>query len=243
MNLIVDVGNSFVKLAVFQNYSLKHSSKCRREDFFEKTEILLKDWPQLSQAILSWTVKEVAEEAGFLEKRLNLHKLTSDCRLPFKNSYATPNSLGKDRIALVAAAVKEFPGKNCLVIDAGTCVTYDFKTSAEEYLGGAISPGLNMRFEAMHKFTGNLPLLKAEDETKLLGTNTIDCMQSGALNGLVFEINSFVDAYMAEYKHLTIILTGGDYQILSKRVKNGIFANPNFLLEGLNHILEFNISQ
>uniref|UniRef100_UPI0030D97038 type III pantothenate kinase n=1 Tax=uncultured Salegentibacter sp. TaxID=259320 RepID=UPI0030D97038 len=149
----------------------------------------------------------------------------------------------KDRLALVAAGALKYQNKNLLVIDAGTCITFDFKNDKNEYLGGAISPGLQMRLKALHNFTAKLPLVKLEENITLIGDSTKNSILSGVLNGVAAELDGIIDRYKADYKYLTIILTGGDSQILSKRVKNGIFANPNFLLEGLNYILEFNKTQ
>ncbi|MGB8374634.1 MAG: type III pantothenate kinase, partial [Salegentibacter sp.] len=152
-------------------------------------------------------------------------------------------TLGKDRIALTAAACLQYPGENVLVIDAGTCVTYDFKSEREEYLGGAISPGLSMRFRALHEFTSKLPLVAPEEKTELEGSSTEESINTGVLMGLRLEIDGMIDSYREKKKFLTVILTGGDMQILSVRLKNSIFANPNFLLSGLNYILEFNKTQ
>ncbi|HZJ36686.1 MAG TPA: type III pantothenate kinase, partial [Gillisia sp.] len=178
-----------------------------------------------------------------LEDGSRLFILNQQLPQVFTNLYATPNTLGNDRIALVSAASKHFPTENVLVIDAGTCITYDFKNNKNEYLGGAISPGMEMRYKAMHNFTENLPLLDREEEIKLIGNSTNYCMHSGVIYGITFEIDGIIAAYQGQYKDLTIILTGGDAQFLCKRLKNSIFANSNFLLEGLNYILEFNKSQ
>ncbi|WP_316928119.1 type III pantothenate kinase [Gillisia marina] len=168
-----------------------------------------------------------------------------DQELPqvFSNSYATPKTLGNDRIALVSAASKLYPNQNVLVIDAGTCITFDIKNIENEYLGGAISPGLQMRYQAMNTFTENLPLLEPEEAVDLIGNTTIKSIQSGVIFGITAEIDGVISMYNSQFKDLTIILTGGDSVFLCKRLKNSIFANSNFLLEGLNYILEFNKSQ
>ncbi|HSM63616.1 MAG TPA: type III pantothenate kinase, partial [Gillisia sp.] len=155
----------------------------------------------------------------------------------------TPKTLRNDRIAVRSAACKTYPTQNVLVIDAGTCITFDFKNAENRYLGGAISPGLQMRFQAMHTFTENLPLLEPEDEVELIGNTTVKSMQSGVVTGIIAEIEGVISRYSSQFEDLKIILTGGDSQFLCKRLKNSIFANSNFLLEGLNYILEFNKSQ
>ncbi|HEY9185594.1 MAG TPA: type III pantothenate kinase [Salegentibacter sp.] len=243
MNLVVDIGNTLVKMAVFQNASLQYKVAVAGKDFFQKTKEIFKSFPNIEYSILSSVIKNTEREEKFLEERSELVILTMDIKQPFTNHYVTPSTLGKDRIALIAAAVKNYPGKNVLVIDAGSCITYDFKNKKEEYLGGAISPGLAMRFRAMHEFTGNLPLFKAAENQLVTGNSTQKAMNSGAVNGVVFEIDGFINSYKSENKDLTIILTGGDMLFLSKQLKNSIFANPNFLFEGLNYILEFNKTQ
>jgi type III pantothenate kinase len=161
----------------------------------------------------------------------------------FSNAYATPKTLGNDRIALVSAASKLYPSQNVLVIDVGTCITFDIINSENQYLGGAISPGLQMRYRALNTFTENLPLLEPQEEVNLIGNTTMMSMHSGVIFGIISEIDGVISMYKSQYKDLTIILTGGDSVFLCKRLKNSIFANSNFLLEGLNYILEFNKSQ
>ncbi|MDT0686230.1 type III pantothenate kinase [Autumnicola psychrophila] len=243
MNLVVDIGNTSVKMAVFQNNSLLDKRIFSLSDFFKNFQKIKDQFPEIKDCMLSSVVNTISEEKKMLQQSTDLIELTPALSLPFKNKYASPSTLGKDRIALVAAAVAKFPHKNTLVIDAGTCVTFDFKNKKEEYLGGAISPGLEMRFKALHKFTANLPLLKPGDNLQLIGTSTAGSINSGVVNGLLLEIEGTMASYATEYKDLTIILTGGDTQFLSMRLKNSIFANSNFLLEGLNHILEFNKTQ
>ena len=149
--------------------------------------------------------------------------------------------MGVDRIALVSSAASQFPNKNVLIIDAGTCITYDFINEKGCYLGGAISPGIKMRYQSLHKFTKKLPLLETKLPENLIGGSTEECIHSGVVNGVINEIDSNIDSYRKKNKDLTIVLTGGDVNFLSNRLKNGIFANPNFLLQGLNTILTYNL--
>lgn len=243
MNLVVDIGNSSVKTAVFQNDRLLEKVVFPKENFFKKISDLLHKHPSISHSIVSSVVNDINEEVKFLLVYSEVLVLENSTSLPFLNDYGTPETLGRDRIAVVAAACHQFPGKNVLVVDAGTCVTYDFKNDKEEYKGGAISPGLNMRFRALNTFTSKLPLIENADSTALVGRSTEESIRTGVGMGLVLEVDGFIDSYMAENKDLTVILTGGDAQFLSIRLKNGIFANSNFLLEGLNYILEFNKTQ
>ena len=243
MNLVVDVGNTLVKLAVYQEDELLKKKTFIRQDFLKNLEEIHQSHPKIENALLSSVAKTPAMALQKLEERYNLLILDQDTPQIFKNLYATPKTLGHDRIALVSAAARQFPDKNVLVIDAGSCITYDFKNDQNEYMGGAISPGVQMRFNAMNTFTERLPLLEPEEEVKLVGNSTKNSMQAGVIYGVTAEIDGMISSYRAQNKDLTIILTGGDAQILCKRLKNSIFANSNFLLEGLNYILEFNKSQ
>jgi len=139
--------------------------------------------------------------------------------------------------------MNKFPDKNVLIIDAGTCITYDFINHKNEYLGGAISPGIKMRYNALHNLTANLPLLEAKPPKDLIGKSTSESIHSGIVNGILKEIDGIVLEYQKKYQDLTVILTGGDTKFLSKQLKSSIFANSNFLLEGLNFILEFNTNE
>lgn len=243
MNLVIDIGNTLVKMAVFQGDVLIQKKIVIKQDFLKNLEEFQLKHPKIEFALLSSVAKTSPRWIQKLEEQSKLYLLTQDLPQVFINKYATPATMGQDRIALVSAASKAYPTQNTLVIDAGTCITYDFKTAENEYLGGAISPGLHMRYKAMHTFTEKLPLLEPEDQVQLTGNSTKNSMHAGAIFGLTGEIEYMIAAYTAQYKDLTIILTGGDAQFLCKRLKNSIFANSNFLLEGLNYILEFNKSQ
>ncbi|MGB5270960.1 MAG: type III pantothenate kinase, partial [Eudoraea sp.] len=166
--------------------------------------------------------------------------LSPNSKIPFKNSYATPQTLGMDRVALATAAFYFNPDANTLVIDAGTCITYDMINDYGEYLGGAISPGLRMRYKALHEHTSKLPLLEPKNYNDIIGNSTDASIHSGVLNGICREIDGVIGQYQSRFEDLTVILTGGDAQILSKRLKNTIFAHSNFLLKGLNYLLEYN---
>ncbi|TBW28048.1 type III pantothenate kinase [Gramella sp. KN1008] len=243
MNLVIDAGNTLVKTAVFQNNRLLERRAFNKKEFSENFQIICKDFPEITHAVISSVTSDDAEIISEVKGIYFLLELNSTIKLPFKNEYATPATLGKDRMALVAAAVKDYPGQNVLVIDAGTCITYDIKTADESYLGGAISPGMGMRFRSLHKFTANLPLVEPKPDVELIGKSTETSILSGIINGIRMELRGTIEAYRAEFKDLTVIFTGGDSQILSIPLKNSIFANSNFLLEGLNFILEFNKTQ
>ena len=240
MNLIVDVGNTYVKLAVFQEQNLLWQQKLDPEDFPKVIKKVFKKYHDIQSAIISSVVIFDKKYISVLSIFVEVHILSHSTEIPFKNSYATPQTLGMDRIALATAAFYHNPDANTLVIDAGTCITYDMINDYGEYLGGAISPGLRMRYSALNEYTSRLPLLEPEDFHDIIGNSTNAGIHSGVLNGICREIDGVIGQYQSRFEDLTVILTGGDAQILSKRLKNTIFANSNFLLEGLNYLLEYN---
>lgn len=242
MNLIIDIGNTRAKLAVYKKNKFLKTVICPKEELIQAQEHLREEFPDIKDGILANVAEPKNSYVGWISgldgKTIELSAKTP---VPFYNKYETPETLGLDRIALAAAAVSLYPDKNVLVIDAGTCVTYDIITAKKEYLGGAISPGLNMRFRAINNFTANLPLLRASSkEIPHIGQNTIQSLHLGTTQGLIYEIEGFLQQYKEIYPDLTVILTGGDAEILSKRLKNSIFVAKNFLSTGLNCILEFN---
>lgn len=243
MNLVVDAGNTRIKTAVFQSNSILEKRNFDKKEFLIQLKKIQKNFPEVTHCILSSVTNFNSEHELALEKAFNFLKLDRSTPIPFNNQYDSPETLGLDRIALMAAAVAQYPKRNVLVIDAGTCITYDLKTTKENYLGGAISPGLEMRFKSLHKFTANLPLVMAKPEADLIGKTTETSILSGIINGIKMELKGAIESYKLEFEDLTVIFTGGDSQILSIPLKNGIFANSNFLLEGLNFILEFNKTQ
>ena len=239
MNLIIDVGNTSVKAAVFENNTLIDLVFFDQSSLLSEIKKITKKYV-ISEGILSNVALLSEITLKSLHKIVQIRTLSSSTKVPFVNRYQTPKTLGVDRIALATAAVSQFSAKNVLVIDAGSCITFDFITSKKEYLGGAISPGINMRFQSLNYFTANLPLLAKEEVTNLIGINTKESINSGIVNGVVQEIDGVINQYKKKYSHLTVVLTGGDINFLSKQLKSSIFAHQNFLLEGLNHILIFN---
>jgi type III pantothenate kinase len=240
MNLIVDVGNTFVKFAIFKNDKLIHKTSFELSEFKKQYKALKKEFPKLKHAIISSVGRLSEKQIDSIEDDLKTHELNHKTKVPFKNSYKTPKTLGVDRIALASASVNQFPDNNVLIIDAGSCITYDFVTDKNEYLGGAISPGIRLRYQALHNLTANLPLLEKDQPKTIVGNTTESSIHSGVVYGVIKEIDGVVDQYQLKYSELTVILTGGDAKFLSNQLKNSIFANSNFLLEGLNFILDFN---
>ncbi|MCK7589002.1 type III pantothenate kinase [Subsaxibacter sp. CAU 1640] len=240
MNLIIDVGNTFVKFAIFQKNRILKKEDTRHENVLETFDAILQENISIEKGIICSVGKLDDTIFKIMASKLEMLVLNHEVHIPFKNLYATPRTLGVDRIALVSASVQQFPSSNVLIIDAGTCITYDFVTQNNDYLGGAISPGIRMRYTALNNLTANLPLLDIEMPNQLIGNSTMSSIHSGVVFGVLKEIDGMIDEYREEYEDLTVILTGGDANFLSKQLKNSIFANSNFLLEGLNFILEFN---
>jgi len=243
MNLIIDVGNSLAKLAVFQGSELIEKKAIKLELLRKQVDVLRKKYKVIEKAIISSVGKLKKEDMIYLKIHFDVQELNSKTAIPFVNRYETPNTLGVDRMALVSASVQQFPKNNVLIIDVGTCITYDFVTVKNEYLGGAISPGIDMRYKSLNNLTANLPLLEKEMPNTRIGTSTASSIHSGVVNGVLKEIDGVIETYKEKYTDLTVILTGGDCNFLSKQLKSSIFANSNFLLEGLNYILQFNSNE
>ena len=240
MNLVVDIGNTRVKLGVFDKWKLLFDQSVRQDELATTIKALFERYPQIEHGMMA----RVANADDRLEKVLNLfcsfQQLTTQTRLPFVNDYDTPETLGVDRIALVAGAHHRFPKQNVLVIDAGTAITYDLMTSRGHYLGGSIAPGLQMRYSALNAYTAALPLLEPDEHKGLVGSNTADSIHSGVSYAAACEMDGMINAYRERFPLLTVILTGGDAQFFGKRLKNSIFAHSKILLEGLNFLLEYN---
>ena len=240
MNLTIDIGNTRVKTAVFQKDKMLFNGSCSLQNF-KKSIIKIVDKYSIKNAIVSSVGNLKDENFEFLNNLVALHFLTYKTDVQFINKYKTPSSLGVDRIALVSAAIDQFPNSNVLVFDVGSCITYDFVNNKKEYFGGAISPGIEMRYKALHSFTANLPELAAISKIPAIGNSTENAIHLGVLQGVICEIEGVIAMFKAKNQKLTIVLTGGDTIFLAKNIKSTIFANPNFLLEGLNSILKYNI--
>ena len=240
MNLIVDVGNSFVKFAVYKRNKLEHKISFELSEFKKQFKSVKKKYPKINRAIVSSVGRLSKKQVEIIDDDLKVIVLSHELKTPFKNLYETPETLGVDRIALVSASVDKFPDNNVLIIDAGTCITYDFVTDENVYLGGAISPGIRLRYKALNNLTANLPLLETNLPKSIIGDSTEESIHSGVVNGVIKEIDGLIEYYKENHQDLTVILTGGDANFLSNQLKNSIFANSNFLLEGLNFLLDYN---
>jgi type III pantothenate kinase len=240
MNLTIDIGNTFTKFSIFKEDNIISSFKFN-ELTVNQLISLNKNYPGLEKAILS-TVKKYSPE---LKKYLfqNFKKfieLDNNTPVPVENCYESKNTLGNDRIAAAVGANYLYPDTNLLLIDAGTAVTYDFVNENNQYMGGKISPGLEMRFRALHQFTGKLPLIQKGDINKLYGITTEESIRAGVENGLIYETDKTIDSFKEFYRNLKVIITGGDAIFFDKKLKNSFFVNFNLTALGLNRILIYN---
>ncbi|MCL2245510.1 MAG: type III pantothenate kinase [Lentimicrobiaceae bacterium] len=241
MNLILDIGNTLQKIAVFDE-----TDKCLfYQSFQEITKLtlasILRTFP-VENSIISSVADFNANLVKFLEENTNMVHYSHKTKLPVTILFKTPETLGLDRIANAVGAAALHPGKNVLSIQAGTCLVYDFVNEKGEYLGGSISPGMQMRFAALHEKTKKLPLLKKEESLPhFLGTDSNNSILSGVLNGMCYEIEGFIEDYQMQFKDLTVLFTGGDATCLQKFIKNTIFAAPKVVLKGLNEIIKYNV--
>ena len=239
MNLVIDIGNTRIKSALFVGNML-HTFK-----IVDSLEQLLTDTEFLNKAKHA-IIGSVVEDVDSFYERLNQIIPTiifkSSTKIPVTNLYKSIATLGSDRLSAAVAAYYLFPNSNVLTIDAGTCIKYNFTNHKNEYLGGAISPGMAMRFKALHQFTSKLPLVEPNwSYTDLIGTNTQNSILSGVLNGSIAEVDGIIDGYKLLYPDILVLLTGGDSEFLAKRLKNSIFAHQNLALKGLNDILNYNL--
>lgn len=242
MNLCIDIGNSRIKAAIFKGDALIKTFSFLKEFLFEELTIIKSNYP-IKNAVLSSVITINQDSLIKLEKLFPIKVLSINLKLPFTLSYKTKDTLGLDRIALVAAAAAKYPRNNVLIIDAGTCITYDFISEANNYLGGSISPGIKMRYQALHNQTAKLPQLELNYPNNLIGNTTANSIHSGVCFGVVYEISGIITQYKSKFRELTVVLTGGDTNFLAEKLKSTIFANSNFLLEGLNFILNFNLQE
>ncbi|MEM9919650.1 MAG: type III pantothenate kinase [Bacteroidota bacterium] len=240
MNLIIDIGNTRSKIGVFKETQLVHTTIWTKDWSLKKLERFVKKYDIKSCALSTVAGVPEAIEA-FLANNTYYLKLSEKTALPIKNAYKSPATLGKDRLAAVVGAFSLYPKTGCLVIDAGTCITYDLIDKDHVYHGGNISPGLDMRFKAMNAFTAGLPLLKRKHSPKLIGQTTQSAMRSGSQWGCLFEIEGFVKQYRRQYGRLKVLMTGGSADYFANHLKTKIFVHPNLVLIGLNEILNYNV--
>lgn len=239
MLLALDFGNTRTKAAVFERNILIKTFVFNDVLSQEVVLNILTLFPEIKKIIAVSVSVMDNTFFEFLSKSYKVHFLNRKDIFPFVNHYKTPETLGLDRMILASAAVLMYPRKNRLVIDAGTCVTYDFIDEKDNYLGGAISPGIRLRYKALNDYTEKLPLLDTEAPENINGLTTRASIHSGVVNGIIYEIEGMIDEIRKGKENFIIILTGGDSDFLAKRLKSIIFAHSNFLLEGLNLYYQF----
>jgi type III pantothenate kinase len=238
MNLIVDIGNTSTKLALYEGNECISQDRINDLSCKELDKILTGH--DVKRAIIS-SVKILPQFISDLlfSSISSVHILSHKSPLPFKIEYDTPETLGTDRIAAVAGAYNLFPRSEVLIIDAGTAITFDF-LSADIYRGGNISPGLTMRFKALNKFTDKLPLLAVGELFTNPGRNTNDAILAGVITGVTYEINEYIRTFENKLNDFKVILTGGDSELLKNKINYQIIYKPDIVIDGLNYILEYN---
>jgi type III pantothenate kinase len=238
MNLAIDIGNTYIKAGYYESELLIRFEKFKNTGLHQFLNQSVNE--SIDRSIIC-SVTSIDDKLKDKISSLSLRKpivFSPKCQIPIKIKYKTPETLGNDRLALACGAYYKFPSSDTLIIDTGTCITFDIINNKGEYLGGSISPGLKMRYKALNTFTSRLPLVKpANRDTPVIGNSTIGSMNSGILNGIIFEINGFIQSYNLKYPGMKIIITGGDSIFFSKRIKYPIFVDQNFLLYSLNQIL------
>ena len=239
MNLVLDIGNNFFKLGIFDNSDLIFSFSDKNDKISIEIEKIISKYKQVNSALIS-NVSSIKIIDLLNKYKIQTFELDSNFIFPFKLNYQTPETLGNDRLALAAAATILFPNSNNLVIDAGTCITIDLIDNNNHFMGGSISPGVKMRYKSLNNYTANLPLLENQNNFNFPGNSTDASIHAGVIGGVSNEIMGFIDIINCRYNKVNVILTGGDAKILSKTLKITIFANQNFILEGLNCILNLN---
>jgi len=236
--LCIDIGNTRAKWAIFKNREMLYNDALPDLSISE-LRYLCDQWTP-DAAIISAVRGGCEELFQYLGTRCRVLELSQTTPLPFTNLYATPETLGHDRLALVAGGISVFPGSDLLIISAGTCITFDFINKAGEYLGGSIHPGIRMRLKAMHTFTGKLPEVAPEIPNNIIGNTTVTSLQIGAITGAGLEISGMITAFKDKFDDLRVIKTGGDAGLLVTTLENEIFAFPLLSLTGLNEILTYN---
>ncbi len=241
MNLLVDFGNSFIKIFVYENNKLIHFQQYKTINQLEASD-MHNFFPEIDHAIIS-SVTGIIEKDIEIIRKISSHVLILDhtTPIPVINLYKSPESLGKDRLAGIVGANNIYKQHNVLAIDAGTAITYDIINKNGEYIGGNISPGLNMRFQALNQFTEKLPLIEKSEDFELIGKSTKEAIISGVQNGIIFEIDAYIDNLKEIFDDLKVILTGGDTFFFAHKLKNTIFAEPYLVAIGLNRILQYNV--
>jgi type III pantothenate kinase len=238
VTLCFDFGNTRKKVAVFDGAILREAIQLADDTANTVTELLRHYGPQKS--ILSSVIAHDPALEMLLAATTRFHKLDHTTKLSFTTPVGKPATIGADRLAMCAAAVHYYPGKNNLIIALGSCITYNFISARHEFLGGGISPGLEMRLRSLHQHTALLPLVAPAVDVPLIGYDTSTNILSGVMLGMAMEMDGFIDAYSDRYDNFNVVLTGGDIPYLAAHLKNKIFADPDLIYKGLYAISEVN---
>jgi type III pantothenate kinase len=242
-----DFGNTRRKAAIFNNDSMSETIYLENDNIDTIEKILEKYQPE--KTILSSVIKHNEAIEVILAAKTQFHKLSVATKINFTTPVGKPETIGADRLALMAAAVHFYPNKNNLIVGLGSCITYNFINQQHEFLGGGISPGMDMRFKSMHDYTALLPLEKETWNFPLIGYDTRTNLQSGVLNGMAAEIEGIISRYSDKYDNFNVVLTGGNSSYFAGQFKSRIFASPNglagradhnFLFKGLYALSELN---
>lgn len=236
--LCLDFGNTRLKAAVFTNDSLQEERVLPDDD--EATILALLKEFKSERSILSSVINHNPAIENILSEKTTFHKISASTKINFTVPSNKPETIGTDRLALIAAAVHFFPEKNTLIIALGSAVTYNFVNRYRQFLGGSISPGMQMRFKALHQYTAKLPEAKPNWNIPFIGYDTITNLQSGVINGMLFEMEGTIDRYRSKYGNFNVVLTGGDSSYFAGQFKTRIFADLNFLFKGLYVLSEYN---
>jgi type III pantothenate kinase len=236
--LCLDFGNTRLKTALFENGELKEITVLDEDPFRQLENIIEEHKP--SASILSSVVNHNVQIEELLRTKTQFHKLNNRSHLPFSIPVGKPETVGADRLAIAAACVFLFPKQNNLVIGMGSCITYNFINQLHELVGGSISPGMEMRFKAMHQFTAKLPLAEPDWNVPLIGYDTKTNLQTGVVLGIAKEMDGMIDAYSEKFGNFNAVLTGGDSAIFEPHLKNKIFADPDLIFKGLYAISQIN---
>lgn len=240
--IVLDIGNTLSKIALFEDDRMVRLSRVSIDDMEEAVFQLMNVEPDA--VIFSSVKKNPEKHTGFLKHfNTQLLQFSEKLKLPIDIKYDTPKTLGKDRLANAVAAACTFPSTSCLIIDAGTCIKYDFVNQFGEYHGGSISPGINMRYKALYKYTDALPFLEMSENFYLIGRDTEESIHSGVMNGAIAEMKGIIEQYQMAQKNIKVVLTGGDYLLFERNLKISIFADPNFTLKGLNEAAKFQFTR
>lgn len=237
-NLCIDIGNTSTKLLVFENDEVILRKNVKSLDL-KLIDLLIRKYKP-ERSMICTVAKTPVSVKKYLQKKTTYFDLSVNLRFPVKVNYATPESLGLDRLAGIVGASKLFKGKSVLVIDLGTCIKYDFLSKNNSYKGGSISPGLYMRLSALHHYTDKLPLLEPERTNGFIGKSTKTSILTGVQTGILAEMEGFIARYKKRYGSLKIILSGGDSTRFEGQLKIPIFAAPDLVCIGLNEIINFN---